>query len=147
MQTFTDELLNWWIVFNGNRHKISHLIYDRSIDTPQKVLFLKYVYEQEILMHKSSILIIPLLQAGTHCWETDVNGAKLRNLSLIFKAPRSRIWSLWLECCKEHVHHYILEKESYSIQAQKSHFQLCSCYRMILGAFNNSIYSGSRWII
>ena len=53
----------------------------------KKLLFLKYVYGQEISMHKSSISIIPSLKAGTHCWEADVKGAKLRNLSLIFKDP------------------------------------------------------------
>ena len=51
---------------------------------------IKYVYGQEILMHKSPISIILLLKAGAHCWEADVNGAKLRNLFLIFKNPRIR---------------------------------------------------------
>ena len=43
------------------------------------LLFIKYVYGQEIFMHKSPILITPWLKAGAHCWEADVNGAKLRN--------------------------------------------------------------------
>ena len=54
-------------------------IIDTKIGMPLLLLFLKYVYEQEILMHKSPILIIPLLKAGT---------------------PRTRIWSLWLKCRK-----------------------------------------------
>ena len=54
----------------------------------KSVLFLKYFYRQEISMHKSQIPIIPLLKAGAHCWEVDVNGAKLRNLSLILKTPK-----------------------------------------------------------
>ena len=57
----------------------------------KKLLFIKYVYGQEILMNKSPILIILSLKAGTHCWEADVNGAKLRNLFWIFKTPRIRI--------------------------------------------------------
>ena len=68
---------------------------DRSI-RHKKLLFLKYVYGQEILMHKSPISIILSLKA-------DVNGAKLRNLCLNFKAPWIRIWSLWLKCHKEHM--------------------------------------------
>ena len=48
---------------------------------------LKYVYGQEILMHKRPILIIPLLKAGAHCWEAQVNSAKLRNPSPNFKTP------------------------------------------------------------
>ena len=28
-------------------------------------------------MHKSPIFIIPLLKAGAHCWEANVDGAKL----------------------------------------------------------------------
>ena len=28
-----------------------------------------------------------LLKTGAHCWEADGNGAKLRNLFLIFKTP------------------------------------------------------------
>ena len=38
-------------------------------------------------MHKSPILNIPLLKAGAHCWEDDVNGAKLRKPSPNFKTP------------------------------------------------------------
>ena len=54
-------------------------IIDTKIGMPLLLLFLKYVYEQEILMHKSPILIIPSLKAGT---------------------PRTRIWSLWFKCRK-----------------------------------------------
>ena len=54
------------------------LLLDRSI-RHKKLLFLIYVYGQEISMHKSPISIILLLKAGAHCWEADVNGAKLRN--------------------------------------------------------------------
>ena len=53
----------------------------------KKLLFLKYVYRQEIPMRKSQISIIPSLKAGAHCWEADVNRAKLRNLSLILRPP------------------------------------------------------------
>ena len=52
------------------------------------LLFLKYVYGQEIPMHKSPILIIPSLKAGAHCWEADVESAKLRNPSPNFKTPK-----------------------------------------------------------
>ena len=39
-------------------------------------------------MHKSPILIIPSLKAGAHCWEADVETAKLRNPSPNFKTPK-----------------------------------------------------------
>ena len=45
-------------------------------------------------MHKSWISIIPLIKAGAHCWEADVDGAKLRNPCPNIKTPRTRIWSL-----------------------------------------------------
>ena len=51
------------------------------------LLFLKYVYGQEIPMHKSPILTIPSLKAGAHCWEADVDSAKLRYPSPNFKTP------------------------------------------------------------
>ena len=53
----------------------------------KKQLFMKYVYGQDISMNKSPILLIFLLKTGAHCWEADGNGAKLRNLFLIFKTP------------------------------------------------------------
>ena len=38
-------------------------------------------------MNKNPISMIFLLKAGANCWEADGNGAKLRNLFLIFKTP------------------------------------------------------------
>ena len=38
-------------------------------------------------MTKRPISIILSLKTGAHCWEADGNGAKLRNLFLIFKTP------------------------------------------------------------
>ena len=49
---------------------------------------MKYVYGQDISMNKSPNSIIFLLKTGAHCWEADGNGAKLRNLFLIFKTPK-----------------------------------------------------------
>ena len=45
-------------------------------------------------MNKIPISIIFVLKTGALCWEADDNGAKLRNLFLIFKTPRIKIWSL-----------------------------------------------------
>ena len=53
----------------------------------KKQLLKKYVYGQDISMNKSQISIFFLLKTGAHCWETDDNGAKLKNLFLIFKTP------------------------------------------------------------
>ena len=53
------------------------------------MLFLKYVYGQEISMHKSPILVIPSLKAGANCWEANVNVAKLRNPPQILRPPGS----------------------------------------------------------
>ena len=95
-----------YLTFNKSevgKIKSKILLLDRSI-RHKKLLFLIYVYGQEISMHKSPILNIPSLKAGHHCWEADVNSAKLRNLFLIFMTPRIRIWSLWLKCCTEHMH-------------------------------------------
>ena len=68
--------VNWNVLQYGPEKRNNLLI--RSIHH-YKLLFLKYVYGQEISMHKSQISIIPLLKAGVHCWEANVNGAKLRN--------------------------------------------------------------------
>ena len=81
---------------------MNHMV-DRSI-CHKKLLFIRYVYGQEISMHKRPISIFFSLKAGAHCWEADIISAKLRNLILILKTPRIRIWSLLLKCNKEHVH-------------------------------------------
>ena len=41
------------------------------------MLFIKYVYGQDISMNKSPISIILLLKTVVHCWEADDNSAKL----------------------------------------------------------------------
>ena len=51
-------------------------------------------------MNNSQISFIPLLKTGVHCWEADVDTAKLRNPSPNFKTPQTRIWSLWLKFAK-----------------------------------------------
>ena len=48
-------------------------------------------------MNKRLNLNYFLHKTGALCWEADVNSRKLRNLFLIFKTPRIRIWSLCAE--------------------------------------------------
>ena len=70
----TDYLLYEWCILVGLiRHK--------------KLLFIKYVYGQEILMHKSQISIILSLKAGTHCWEADVNTQNWEIFSWFLRPP------------------------------------------------------------
>ena len=52
-------------------------------------------------MNNRPILKISSHKTGAGCWEADVNSAKLRNHSLIFKKPRTRICCLWLKCRTE----------------------------------------------
>ena len=89
-------------------------------------------------MQKKLISIILLLKAGGHCWEADINSAKLRNLSLNFKTPWIRIWSLWLKCRKEHVHRLV-----YFNIWRKSHFHLY-LWPLLISSHSSSYQGGWR---
>ena len=78
----------------------------------KKLLFIKYVNGQDILMNKRQHLIILSHKTGTLCWEADSNSAKWRNLFLIFKTPQIRIRSLWLKCRTEPVHRLVFDEDT-----------------------------------
>ena len=60
----------------------------RYINMPQKAVIYMYVYRQDISMNNRPNSIILLHKTGAHCWEADDNGAKLRDVFLIFKTPK-----------------------------------------------------------
>ena len=61
---------------NKNHFNLLQIYMNRSIRLKQ-LLFIKYVFRQDILMNKRPNQIIFLLKAGALCWEADGNGAKL----------------------------------------------------------------------
>ena len=101
---------------------------------PQKAVIYKiclptrYLYEYETKFNNF------FAKTGTLCWEAVPNGAKLRNIFLIFKTTQIRIQSLRIKCRTELAHRlvYIVKHFSPII------FLLFKIYRV--GQFNKIRY-------